>query len=91
MGDANTEYFHTCANGRRRKTQIISLDIEEGATTEQLSEENKIMLDTPFSEAEVAKSINGLKLESAPGPNGFSVTFFRKFWGLVKGEIMKMV
>jgi hypothetical protein len=35
MGDANTEYFHTCANGRRRKTQIISLDIEEGATTEQ--------------------------------------------------------
>jgi hypothetical protein len=49
------------------------------------------MLDTPFSEVEVAKSINGMKLESAPGPNGFSVTFFRKLWGLVKGEIMKMV
>jgi hypothetical protein len=34
MGDANTEYFHTCANGRRRKTKIVSLDIEGGQITE---------------------------------------------------------
>jgi hypothetical protein len=34
MGDANTEYFHTCANGRRRKTKVVSLDIEGGQITE---------------------------------------------------------
>jgi hypothetical protein len=35
MGDANTEYFHTCANGRRRKTRIVSLDSENGTLTRQ--------------------------------------------------------
>jgi hypothetical protein len=35
IGDTNTEYFYTCVNGWRRKTRIISLDIEEGAITEQ--------------------------------------------------------
>jgi hypothetical protein len=34
MGDANTKLFHTCVNGRRRKTRIISLDIDEGVITE---------------------------------------------------------
>jgi hypothetical protein len=33
MGDANTTFFHACANGRRRKTKIISLDTENGNIT----------------------------------------------------------
>jgi hypothetical protein len=29
-GDANTTFFHTCANGRRRKIRICSLDTDDG-------------------------------------------------------------
>jgi hypothetical protein len=34
MGDANTEYFHKCANGRR-KTKIVSLETDNVIITEQ--------------------------------------------------------
>jgi hypothetical protein len=35
MGDANTHYFHTFANGRKRKTKICSLWSEDGTMTNQ--------------------------------------------------------
>jgi hypothetical protein len=34
-GDANTSFFHMCANGRRRKTRICSLDTENGTLSDQ--------------------------------------------------------
>jgi hypothetical protein len=34
-GDANLTFFHTWANGRRRKTRICSLDTENGVITSQ--------------------------------------------------------
>jgi hypothetical protein len=33
-GDGNTDYFHSIANGRRRKCKIYFLEIEEGRVTE---------------------------------------------------------
>jgi hypothetical protein len=35
MGDANTKFFHSCANGPRRKTRICSLETDEGPVTSQ--------------------------------------------------------
>jgi hypothetical protein len=32
-----------------------------------------------------------MKSESAPGPNGFTVTFFKRIWDHIKQEIMGMV
>jgi hypothetical protein len=49
------------------------------------------MLSEPFLEKEVEMAIVGMKLEYAPGPNGFIVTFFKKFWKHIKKEIMQMV
>jgi hypothetical protein len=34
MGYANTSFLHTCANERRRKTKIVSLDTDEGVIIE---------------------------------------------------------
>jgi hypothetical protein len=35
-GDANTGFFHKCANGRRRKTKICSLDTDQGVISEHV-------------------------------------------------------
>jgi hypothetical protein len=125
-GDANTNYFHTCANGRRRKTRICSLESEEGVISDQKEicghivdfykklfensaykgmhlfpdfwkQEEKLdvgdreMLGEPFTEKEVWGAIAGMKSDSAPGPNGFTVFFFKKLWGQIKKELMGMV
>jgi hypothetical protein len=34
-GDANTDFFHLFANGRRRKKAIISLETENGVAKTQ--------------------------------------------------------
>lgn len=31
-----------------------------------------------------------MKSDSAPGPNGFGVSFFKKFWELIKGRYTRM-
>jgi hypothetical protein len=125
MGDANTAYFHTCANGRSWKTRICSLETEDGIIIEQgqiakhivefykklfVSSSNrgvslnpgfwsregqcgaveKIKLGEPFTEKDVEKAVEGMKIEFAPRPNGFTVSFF-KLWGVIRIEVMKMV
>jgi hypothetical protein len=32
-----------------------------------------------------------MKTDTAPGPNGFPVVFYKKFWGLLKWWIMQMM
>jgi hypothetical protein len=49
------------------------------------------MLAAPFSKHDVERAIMGMKVDSAPGPNGFNVTFFRKIWKHINKEIMGMV
>jgi hypothetical protein len=58
---------------------------------EKLTEIDCLMLVAPFSEQDVERAILGMKVDSAPGPNGFNVTFFRKLWKYINKEIMGMV
>jgi hypothetical protein len=58
---------------------------------EQMGDEDRRKLEKPFIEKDVALAISGMKTESAPGPNGFSVFFFKKLWNSIKQEILRMV
>jgi hypothetical protein len=125
-GDANAHYFLSCANSRRRKTRICSLETDHGMIVDQKEISNHIVdyykllfgsslhrgvhlmpefwpreeklgmceqkgLREPFSEKEVEMAISGMKSESAPGPSGYSVIFFKKMWKAVKKEFLLMV
>jgi hypothetical protein len=46
------------------------------------------LLNTPFSEKDIALAIVGTRTEFAPRPNGFIVTF-KKLWTLIKGGSWK--
>jgi hypothetical protein len=45
----------------------------------------------PFTENEVSEATKGMKSNSGPGPNRFTVTFFKHLWDKIKNEIMKLV
>ena len=45
----------------------------------------------PFIELELKKVIFSMKENSAPGPDGFSVSFYKHCWELIKGDFMMMV
>lgn len=60
-----------------------------------LSNEDNEELTKPFTEEEeeeeVKKVIFSMKENSAPGPDGFGVCFYKNCWGSIKEEIMEMV
>jgi hypothetical protein len=58
---------------------------------EKLGVDDRSKLAEPFLEKNVASAVAGMKTESAPGPNGFTVTFFKKLWKFIKPEILNMV
>jgi hypothetical protein len=57
----------------------------------RLDEYDEDKLQDPFLEKDVEMAISGMKSNSTPGPNGFSVTFFKNVWKHIKGDIMSMV
>ena len=56
----------------------------------KLTETEKEGLIKPFGVEEVKGVVMEMKVNSAPGPNGFSVTFFQKFWDITQGHLMCM-
>ncbi|RLN23448.1 hypothetical protein C2845_PM07G29970 [Panicum miliaceum] len=124
-GDANTQFLHQHANGRRRKNTIVSLELEGveirsqedlirhvtdfyknlfGSTPSSsmrlsgsfwqgrhlISAADADALTKPFEEAEIKSVVDDMKSNSAPGPNGFGVQFFKSFWPQVKGDLLAM-
>jgi len=55
-----------------------------------LEESDKASLVLPFSMEEIKGVIMEMKENSAPGPNGFSVSFFKNSWDVIKWDVLKM-
>ncbi|RVX07794.1 hypothetical protein CK203_021806 [Vitis vinifera] len=48
------------------------------------------MLELPFTEVEVQAALMGMNGDQAPGPNGFTLSFWQSCWDFVKEEILEM-
>jgi hypothetical protein len=46
-------------------------------------------LGQPFSEAKIWEVIKELPLDKAPGPDGFTSRFYRSFWSVIWGDILR--
>lgn len=125
-GDSNTNYFHKCANGRKRKMHIASLEqgdqILESTpelkvhitdyykqlfgrsetadihvdpsmwnSDQQLTNEENEWLVRPFCLQELDFALKEMKNNTAPGPDGFSVEFFKTFWSSIREDIKEML
>jgi hypothetical protein len=73
------------------KQRDIHLELGFWSIESRLKGSDRRLLVMPFSEKEVALAIGGMKTESALGPNGMNVLFFKHLWQVIKGETMGMV
>ena len=48
-------------------------------------------LTLPFSEEEVKHAVFDMKIDSAPDPDGFSISFYRGCWDTIKGDLLDMI
>jgi hypothetical protein len=56
-----------------------------------LSAEDNNWMTRPFTEEEVKETVFGMNEDSALGPDGFGVAFYKKCWNIIKGELLEMV
>ena len=54
-----------------------------------LTEEEKLDLDQPLTLEELTQSINNANLTSAPGSNGISNKFIKRYWDFFKNALLK--
>ncbi|KAJ9543548.1 hypothetical protein OSB04_023255 [Centaurea solstitialis] len=57
----------------------------------KLREDEAADLEKPFSEEEVLEAIKGCGNNKAPGPDGTSIKFVRKFWDVIKGDFLEAI
>lgn len=83
------EYYKTLF----RDVPTANIHLSQGvwANHLNLSDASKENLTRPFVMAELDKVINEAKLNTAPGPDGFSVPFYRAFWPQVKNDLFEML
>jgi hypothetical protein len=55
---------------------------------DMLSNSDASSLEEPFEEREVWEVIKGMDGDKAPGPDGFSMAFFKDCWEIIKGDFM---
>lgn len=124
-GDANTAFFHGIANGRKRKSTILSLEdegrqIEDPAELKQhiyqyyknlfgaevppkiflsndmwtnegrLTKEESEHITRPFTMVEIEQALKEMKTNTAPGPDGLPVSFYKEFWPQLKNQLKEM-
>ncbi|GJZ71757.1 reverse transcriptase domain, reverse transcriptase zinc-binding domain protein [Tanacetum coccineum] len=58
---------------------------------EKISEDDARVLEKEFNEEEVWEAIRGCGGDKAPGPDGFNFKFIRRFWDVIKSDLMRAV
>ena len=70
---------------------LVSLSENASSSWGRLDARDNEELLKPFTETEVKKVIFSMKENSAPGPDGFSVSFYKHRGELIKAELMLMI
>ena len=58
----------------------MHLDLELWSDEQQIQQADNELLIRPFTLEEIDITIKEMKNNTAPGPDGFSVEFFKSFW-----------
>ncbi|XP_058761431.1 uncharacterized protein LOC131634822 [Vicia villosa] len=72
------------------KEEICTRPEPHGIDLKVLPLGDSLDLEKPFSEKEIKEAIWSCDGNKSPGPDGFSLEFFKRFWFLLKEDLMKL-
>jgi hypothetical protein len=83
--------FYQGLMGSVGEDRVFSLAQDLWPDDRRVSEEENLGLELTFTPEELDEVLAGMKPDSAPGPDGLPVAFFRKFWENLKGPILAIL
>ncbi|GJZ78375.1 hypothetical protein Tco_0643212 [Tanacetum coccineum] len=75
----------------RFKEDNHSIPLYSSNLFKQLSLEESILLDSPFTMDEIKEAVCNCGSSKAPGPDGFTFKFFKKHWNTLEQDILSYV
>ena len=75
----------------KSKLSKDSLSTKSWENSRRLTAKENNFLCRPFTEEEVKLAVFDMKENTAPGPDGFRVTFYKQCWPIIKDEFMGMI
>jgi hypothetical protein len=77
--------------GSQGETRMFALHPELLPVVKRISEEENDALCLTFTAEELDEVLDSMKPDSEPGPDGFPMTFFKRFWGTLKGTVLSIL
>ncbi|KAK1319963.1 hypothetical protein QJS10_CPB04g01501 [Acorus calamus] len=59
--------------------------------TQRIGADQAEKLIAPFTEAEIESAVRRLPPNRAPGPDGFSGEFYKAFWPIIRGDVIRAI
>ncbi|WMV39522.1 hypothetical protein MTR67_032907 [Solanum verrucosum] len=97
QGDMNTNFFHKVVNSHRRVNTIDKIKVREERPELEMrecpmiDEDDNNQLMASFEAQELLECIKACARDKHPGPDGFSMAFFRQCWDIIKTELVAAV
>ncbi|GJR19544.1 hypothetical protein Tco_0968071 [Tanacetum coccineum] len=82
VGKLSFDYVHSDASRKYRGGVKIQMDFPK-----QISEEEKQEIECEVTNEEIKRAVWECGSDKAPGPDGFTFGFFRRFWDLIKSDV----
>jgi hypothetical protein len=82
-----TNYYKQLFGGA--EVAYIHLELDMRPDNLQIQQADNDYLTRPFSLEEIDATIRGMKNNTALGPNGFSLEFFKAFWPWIRGVLRR--
>ena len=57
----------------------------------KVKDNDKINCDKPITEAELCLAVKDLKVNKAPGEDGLSPEFYKRYWPIIKNEFCEVI
>jgi hypothetical protein len=83
--------FYKGLMGAAGEERVFSLAPNLWPIEAQISEGDNAELELTFTAEELDSVLASMKPDSAPGPDGLPVAFFKKFWEILKGPILAIL
>jgi hypothetical protein len=77
--------------GSKGEERVFSLGPDLWDEEQRISAEENWGLEITFTAVELDEVLASMKPDSAPGPDGFPVAFFKRFWGTLRAPILKLL
>lgn len=84
INEVESYYFNLFKDDSSKKPLL------EGLVLDRISDQERRGIEKPFSEVEVYSTIMGVKGDKSLGPDGSTISFFKKCWDIMKGDLMRV-